>query len=445
MPLLLARNSCVTIRAKTRPILSPGNDTNRHGSLSPIYDNVTAMPKSPGRYIKSRRKGKGLSSRKLAQLLGVPVSVLSAIEKDRIAGDASLLKKIADLLHIPGHVFRALVGPTAREEASNRQESPTPPPSAKPSSAEIAHRSFSLEIYESELQAIGQESSSWDSETGGDLFGIWSDVPIIYLATKCGPKAVRDQAHFRLDVEYLIALSAALDRDWGLRYFGDWHSHHRLELRTPSSGDRARIVRLAAKNSFEAMAECIVTFSPSYETDKTICVHPYAYLELPSANIAECSLIVRPGVSPIREAMIEKGSFSDQRFHSFSDFPLERVVFPMKPDTMAVGSKPDRTQFSESALQNSVQTLQSLLGVRVELHNTAFGHVLVGAVSPDEHLAFAIDGSWPHTVLQVNRLNRTTGTSIEINVNVAGVSILNEEKFAVLIESARATNRTYEA
>ena len=83
--------------------------------------------------------------------------------------------------------------------------------------------------------------------------------------------------------------------------------------------------------------------------------------------------------------------------------------------------------------------------MRIELHNTAFGHVLVGAVSPDEHLAFAIDGSWPHAVLQVNRLNRTTGTSTEIEVNVAGVSILNEEKFAVLIESARATNRTYEA
>jgi hypothetical protein len=302
-----------------------------------------------------------------------------------------------------------------------------------------------VEIYESELQAIGQESSSWDSETGGDLFGLWSDVPVIYLATKCGPNAVRDQAHFRLDVEYLIALSASLERNWGLRYFGDWHSHHRLGLRTPSSGDRARIVRLAAKNGFEAMAECIVTFSPSYETNKTICVHPYAYLDLPSANVVECSLLVRPGVSPIREAMMANGGFSDQRFHAFSEFPIDRVSFPSKSTGTAVGSLQYPAQFSESALQNSIQALQSLLGVNIEVHDTAFGHVLVGAISSDEHLAFAIDRSWPHTVLQVNRLNRATGASSEIEIDGTDVSILDAQRFATLVESARATNRTREA
>ena len=76
-----------------------------------------------------------------------------------------------------------------------RAASPDPP-----------HR-FPMAIYESELQAIGQESASWDSETGGDLFGIWGEIPVVYLATKSGPNSVRDQAHFRLDVQYLIKLS----------------------------------------------------------------------------------------------------------------------------------------------------------------------------------------------------------------------------------------------
>ena len=65
-------------------------------------------------------------------------------------------------------------------------------------------------IYESELQAIGLDSSQWDTETGGDLFGVWNDIPIIYLATRAGQKALRNNAHFRLDVDYLIKISSEL-------------------------------------------------------------------------------------------------------------------------------------------------------------------------------------------------------------------------------------------
>jgi hypothetical protein len=45
--------------------------------------------------------------------------------------------------------------------------------------------------------------------------------------------------------DYLRTLSSALAADWNLQYFGDWHSHHRLGLCGPSSGDRRRILRLA--------------------------------------------------------------------------------------------------------------------------------------------------------------------------------------------------------
>src|SRR5206468_1852433 len=108
----------------------------------------------------------------------------------------------------------------------------------------------SLVIWESELRAIAAETSAWSVETGGDLFGRWRDVPMIQLATKAGPNALRDTAHFRLDVDYLRVLSETLASYWSLRYFGDWHSHHRLGLSSPSGGDRKRILRVASRNQF---------------------------------------------------------------------------------------------------------------------------------------------------------------------------------------------------
>jgi hypothetical protein len=73
---------------------------------------------------------------------------------------------------------------------------------------------------ESELRAIAEEAARWTVETGGDLFGQWASVLTIYLATRTGPHAVRDRTHFRLDVNYLRTLSAALAADWDLRYLG---------------------------------------------------------------------------------------------------------------------------------------------------------------------------------------------------------------------------------
>src|SRR6266545_3151738 len=85
-------------------------------------------------------------------------------------------------------------------------------------------------MWESELRAIAVETSAWTIETGGDLFGRWQTNPEVFLATKAGPKAQRSNAHFRLDVDYLRQLSEPLAIQWSLRYFGDWHSHHRLGL-----------------------------------------------------------------------------------------------------------------------------------------------------------------------------------------------------------------------
>src|SRR6266699_295001 len=133
-----------------------------------------------------------------------------------------------------------------------------------------------LVTWESELRAIAAEASAWSIETGGDLFGRWHDLPTVLLATKAGPAAQRDHAHFRLDVDYLRQLSETMASVWGLRYFGDLHSHHRLGLTATSGGDRRRIVSIAGRNQFTNMTEIIVTLDDS-RGEAMVRIHPWIY------------------------------------------------------------------------------------------------------------------------------------------------------------------------
>ncbi len=182
-----------------------------------------------------------------------------------------------------------------------------------------------LVTWESELRAIASEASAWSIETGGDLFGRWQDVPTILLATKAGPNAQRDNAHFRLDVEYLRDLSETLATDWALRYFGDWHSHHRLGLSAPSGGDRRRIVNIAGRNRFRAMTEIIVTLEES-KHDPTIRIHPWLY-EFSSDKNEPLPIRVKvlPGLSPLRQALWARRAFPEQDLFAWEKFSWQRV------------------------------------------------------------------------------------------------------------------------
>ena len=251
-----------------------------------------------GERLRDLREQRGYSLRKFARTLAISAAHLVDLEKDRRSPSPELLQRIADELDVPMSLFdqfsftlpkavRDWLGENPVLERAlhlvarlgNPQEALSTLEQA--AAADPSHR-FPLAIYESELQAIAHDSASWDSETGGDLFGIWADIPIVYLATKSGPKAIRDHTRFRLDVDYLIKLSIQLEKDWGLRYFGDWHSHHRLGLQAPSAGDRARIQRLADKNAFRAMAEFITTFSPSSTPSQD---YPHPPLRLPAPPV----------------------------------------------------------------------------------------------------------------------------------------------------------------
>jgi hypothetical protein len=73
-------------------------------------------------------------------------------------------------------------------------EGPPALPKAEVRAADVRSRppaAGTLAIWESELRAIAVETSAWTIETGGDLFGRWQGTPIVFPATKAGPKAQR--------------------------------------------------------------------------------------------------------------------------------------------------------------------------------------------------------------------------------------------------------------
>ena len=266
--------------------------------------------------------------------------------------------------------------------------------------------------WESELRAIAAEASAWSVETGGDLFGRWHDVPIIFLATKAGPNAQRDRAHFRLDVDYLRHLSDALAATWGLRYFGDWHSHHRLGLSAPSRGDRQRILRISARNQFPAMSEIIVTLEDT-RNEPSIRIHPWLYdLSTDKNEPFPSHIKVLPGVSPVREALLAAGTFPEQELFAWERISLQRVRLRTNATPPLLEPKQDvDVTTRERMLSHLTRALQDASGSPVESHSTGFGCVLVAKLHEPHYLAFALGAAWPMAILEAHRLNRDTGTT----------------------------------
>src|SRR3990172_9785894 len=295
---------------------------------------------------------------------------------------------------------------------------------------ETTDKRYQVAIYESELRMIGLDSASWETETGGDLFGVWLDIPVIYLASLAGPNVVRNHAHFRLDVEYLIKLSAKLEADWGLRYFGDWHSHHNLGLLSPSTGDKKRIVGVSNKNNFDGMAEFIITFENDGHNSKMIKINPYAYLDLPSTKFTDIELIVLKGISPVRSTLIQQSLLPEQKLSSFPSFPMSDLVAPYsKSENEIAVLDTESTRMTEKLITHLRSYIENVLGRDIEIHKTDFGFILVVQIEDNKCIAFALGKEWPNEVLQVNWLDRSNGSSTEIDVKI---SILNVKNFKEL-------------
>lgn len=240
-------------------------------------------------------------------------------------------------------------------------------------------------IFESELRFMAGLAAEWGRiETGGELYGLLSHGgrPVIYYATRPGPKAIHQTAHFQADVEYLRRNNASLREKFGLQIVGNHHSHHGLGLRELSFGDIQSNRSTAQKNYYKRLVQFVLTFetipyrtffsrnrqghpqkrehiensdyraTAKYESSdwrslsarrtehknfggnghpEFVQVNSFFYFNAMKDEPVKCPLKVLPGISPIRQAInLDPVSSANWRTQNF---PTSRILFERLEDS----------------------------------------------------------------------------------------------------------------
>jgi hypothetical protein len=166
-----------------------------------------------------------------------------------------------------------------------------------------ARRGDNALIYEGELEIMARFATDYPSiETGGDLFGFWTHTgsPVIEYVLGPGETAEHDDAAFYQESSFLKSSGAILHDLHGLQHVGTWHSHHRLGLTVPSSGDSNTMQRALDKNGFNAWLLTICNFAD--KSDK-VEMRAYLYHSHGGGERRQLTWLILPGSSPVRTAM----------------------------------------------------------------------------------------------------------------------------------------------
>ena len=140
-----------------------------------------------------------------------------------------------------------------KKARKNRHAAPVSPVSLDDSRREAI-------VYKSELDYISRCILDYpDIETGGQLFGYWTEngVPVVLFAIGPGPGANHQRTFFNQDVDYLLEVGTALRDRFGLIHIGEWHSHHKLGLARPSGHDERTMVSNIRESRLGRFLLCI--------------------------------------------------------------------------------------------------------------------------------------------------------------------------------------------
>lgn len=153
-------------------------------------------------------------------------------------------------------------------------------------------------IYQSELDYISRCVLDYPNiETGGDLFGFWTNegIPIVLYAIGPGKYANHQDTFFVQDVDYFVKIASSLNNKYQLSHMGEWHSHHQLGLARPSGHDANTIFKGIQKVPLRRMLLCIA----NYHDGKTT-VNPYTFHESDMLHYVDASWRILPIESPYR-------------------------------------------------------------------------------------------------------------------------------------------------
>lgn len=180
-------------------------------------------------------------------------------------------------------------------------------------------------VYEGELAFMARCVTDYpEIETGGDLFGFWthSGSPVIEYVLGPATTADHQDVEFHQEASYLRAAGAALRDHHGLQHVGTWHSHHRLGLTEPSTGDSKTMQHAVDKNLFPGWLLTICTFA---DASSLVEMHGYLYHSGGEGAYDQLTWIILPGTSPVRTAMSTVPDFihvdPETQFTSFEAIP----------------------------------------------------------------------------------------------------------------------------
>jgi hypothetical protein len=162
-------------------------------------------------------------------------------------------------------------------------------------------------IHKSELDFMSRCVMDFpDLETGGDFFGFWTKEgdPVIQFVIGPGLNTTRTQQSFYQDIDYLKRCGTFLNSKYGLEHIGGWHSHHRLGLTKPSSGD-VNTMRNALHD--QNLPNFLISIC-NIDGNSTVSIKGYLFSKGNPNDYTPCNWNILEGISPLRDSLLREDS-----------------------------------------------------------------------------------------------------------------------------------------
>lgn len=186
-------------------------------------------------------------------------------------------------------------------------------------------------------------------ETGGNLFGLWTDSgePVLHVVLGPAIGCTRTEVSFYQSIPYLERVGGIVTKDYQLCHIGEWHSHHRLRLSEPSSGDSSTIIRNFPRGTCGFLL-IIANIQPS---SGTVTLSPYLYRE-GERHHERCKINLLRGQSPFARLVpisnhMQQGEDNSSTVQEYLQREPNRSKTSIRPTHVSKVNKPYTYIFEE--------------------------------------------------------------------------------------------------
>jgi hypothetical protein len=200
-------------------------------------------------------------------------------------------------------------------------------------------------IYQSELNFISNCVLEYPHlETGGDFFGSFTRDNKFKVEYVIGPGVdpKRTAYSFNQDIEYLRNCGNLLNSRFGLQHIGAWHSHHKLNLHYPSSGDINTM-----RNVISERLPCFLISICNINQDNTVSINPFLFVREDARDYINYEWDVLPGTSPFRERLSRE---NDNLFPSSNVELYQQSYASSRPNTLSSNGPTSKPEMPSSSV-----------------------------------------------------------------------------------------------